>query len=210
MTTWTGRMTTGAAPFIVGIGGTMRAGSSSERALVTALRAAEKRGAVTYLYSAAQLDFPMYAPGVAERTPAAREFVAGIARADGLILASPGYHGSISGLVKNAIDYIEDLRDGPRVYLDGMAVGCIACAQGWQATATTLASLRSVVHALRGWPTPLGVAINSAQQKLNAEGEFTDENVIDQLELLGNHVADFAEMRLLIGDHNAKNHAVNC
>ena len=72
-----------------------------------------------------------------------------------------GVHGGPSGLIKNALDHLEELRDDERPYLDGRAIGCIVCAAGWQATATTLASLRSTVHALRGWPTPLGVTINS-------------------------------------------------
>ncbi len=42
------------------------------------------------------------------------------------------------------------------------SVGLIATAYGWQATGSTLATLRSIVHALRGWPTPLGAAINSS------------------------------------------------
>jgi len=74
----------------------------------------------------------------------------------GLIVASPGFHGGPSGLIKNALDHLEELRGDDRPYLDGRAVGCIVCAAGWQATAT-----RSTVHALRGWPTPLGVTINS-------------------------------------------------
>jgi hypothetical protein len=39
------------------------------------------------------------------------------------IVGSPGYHGAISGLVKNALDYIEDLREDPRVYLDNTPWG---------------------------------------------------------------------------------------
>ncbi len=78
------------------------------------------------------------------------------------MICSPGYHGGVSGLVKNAIDWVEELREDERPYFDGRAVGLIVVADGWQATVTTLTSLRSIVHALRGWPTPLGVAINAA------------------------------------------------
>src|SRR5262249_22082653 len=80
---------------------------------------------------------------------------------DGLIIATPGFHGGPSGLIKNALDYIEELRDHPCTYLEGRAVACIVCASGWQATTTTLSAVRSTIHALRGWPTPLGVTINS-------------------------------------------------
>jgi FMN reductase len=80
---------------------------------------------------------------------------------DGVLLASPGFHGGPSGLIKNALDQVEGLRHDARPYLDGRAVRCIVCAAGWQACTTTLAALSSTVRALRGWPTPLGVTINS-------------------------------------------------
>jgi FMN reductase len=150
------------APLIVGIGGTARPNSSTERLLRVALADAEAAGARTRLFAADALDLPPYDPS-RHPTPVspARELIETLAVSAGVVIASPGYHGGISGQLKNAIDYIEDLREAEIPYLEGRAVGIIVCASGWQATSTTLASIRSVVHALRGWPTPLGVAVNS-------------------------------------------------
>ena len=39
-------------------------------------------------------------------------------------------------------------------------------ADGWQACGSALAHLRSIVHALRGWPTPMGVTFNPSAGKL--------------------------------------------
>jgi FMN reductase len=172
------------AVMVVGIGGTTRNSSSSERALRTALAAAERHGAQTELFAAEALDLPMYAPGAAERTDKARRLVDALAKCDAVIIASPGYHGGPSGLIKNALDYVEDLREDVRPYLDGRAVGCIACASGWQASTTTLVALRSIVHALRGWPTPLGVCVNTT-----APGPDVDE----QLSILGQQVVTLAQ-----------------
>jgi FMN reductase len=182
-------------PFIVGLGGTLSNASSSERALRHALTAAEAQGARTELFTARALDLPMYTVDRSGRTAAAIALVNSLAQADGVIIATPGYHGGISGLVKNALDYIEDLRDHDRPYLDGRAVGCIVCAYGWQATTTTLVSLRSTVHALRGWPTPLGVAINSADTVFNDVGLVSDDRCADQLTTLSSQVLDFIGAR---------------
>jgi FMN reductase len=179
-------------PLIVGIGGTMRSGSGTERVLRAALAATERRGSQTLLLAGPDLDLPMYAPQSGERTAAARALVDLIGRADGVIVASPAYHGGVSGLVKNALDYVEDLRDARRPYLDGRAVGCIACAGGWQAAAATLTGLRSITHALRGWPTPLGVAINTSEPIFGPGGALVDPAALGQLEIRADPAVSFA------------------
>jgi FMN reductase len=184
-------------PFIVGIGGTPRPGSSTERALAVSLKAAEAAGAETLLLSGPNLVLPMYVPGDGERVGEARDLVAAFRRCNGVIIASPAYHGSISGLVKNALDYTEDLRTDDRVYLDGLAIGCIATAGGWQAAGQTLAALRAIAHALRGWPTPLGAMLNTATKMFDEEGNCLDLSSKFQLETVGRQVVEFAQMQRL-------------
>jgi FMN reductase len=178
--------------YIVGIGGTTRAGSSTEKALKVALAAASALGAETRLLGAEDLILPMYAPEKTERAPAARLFIEEIRKADGIILASPGYHGSISGLVKNAIDYVEDLAKDASPYIQGRAVGLIATGAGWQGAVATLIALRSVVHSLRGWPTPLGVPINTLEPCFDADGNCVSPKLNEQLQILSREVVDFA------------------
>jgi FMN reductase len=180
------------AGLIVGIGGTQRAGSSSEAAMRVALDEAARAGFQVRAFCAEHLDLPLYDPGEVVRQPAAAELVEAVRAADGVILSSPGYHGTISGMVKNAIDYIEDLaKDERRVYLDGLPVGCIAVAYGWQAAVNTLTALRDVAHALRGMPTPYGAAIN-ASGSVFAGGQCTDDGVRTSLEMVGRQVAHLA------------------
>jgi FMN reductase len=185
----------GPRPFVVGLGGTPRPNSSSETAGRLALASAEDAGFETRFWSAREIEFPMYNPERQERLPEAEAFIAAVRRADGLIIASPGYHGGLSGLVKNALDYVEELRDDERPYLHDRAVGCIACASGWQATVTTLMALRSVVHALRGWTTPLGVAMNSSEPLFDAEGTLVNARAAEQLTALAGQVTDFVMSR---------------
>jgi FMN reductase len=180
---------------ILAIGGSTRPDSSSERALQAAARGAQRHEAEIRYIVSRDLMVPIYDTETDERTELAEQLVDGYRWAEGLIVASPGYHGGISGMIKNALDYIEDLREHDRVYLDGMAVGCIAVSYGWQATVSTLHQLRQVAHAVRGWPTPLGCAVNAMTTKLDSEGNSDDDKTVAQLEAVGEQVAEFARMR---------------
>lgn len=186
-------------PLILGVGGTLRPGSATERMLRLSLEAAREAGAATEILAGEALDLPAYAPGRADADRSARRLVELFRGCDGVVLASPAYHGSVSGLVKNALDYTEELRADPRVYLDGCAVGCICTAGGWQGGAQALAALRAIAHALRGWPTPLGAVVNTSLPIFDAHGKISDGGVVMQLRTVGAQVADFAAMRLAGG-----------
>lgn len=182
-------------PHIVAVGGTLRRGSSTEKALMVVLKAAEEAGATTAIISGPELDMPMYAPGSNERTPGALRLINELRLADGVVIGSPGYHGGISGLVKNALDYTEDMRGDERVYLDGRAVASVATGGGWQGAVNTLSALRGVVHALRGWNTPMGVAINTASPVFDQDGSCLEPRLQTQLEGLGKELVEFALMQ---------------
>lgn len=189
-----------AKPVVVGIGGTTRANSSTEKALRFALGVAEKEGAETILFDGPSLDrLPHYAPERPERCVEASDLVEAVRRSEGIIVATPGYHGTISGLVKNALDYTEDLREDEQPYFAGRPVGCIAIGAGWQGTVTALEGLRAVVHALRGWATPLGAAINTSQPAFSPDGDPIDERVAFQLTTVAQEVMQFIRWRRAAG-----------
>jgi FMN reductase len=182
-------------PLIVGIGGTIGAVSSTERALRIALDAVEREGFATRLFGGEDMArLPLYDPRATSRTSQEREFVDAVRKASGVIIASPGYHGSLSGVVKNALDLLEETAKDARPYLADMPVGLIATAYGWQATGSTIAALRSIVHALRGWPTPFAAAINTQITQFDDQGGATDPAVVEQLCLIGRQVARFAPL----------------
>lgn len=181
-------------PLIIGIGGTARPGSSGERLTRAVLRQVELKGGRTQLFSGAELQvLPLFQPESLDRTPEQSALVEAVRAADGLVICSPGYHGGVSGLVKNAIDLLEDLRGDVRSYFEGRAVGLIVTAAGWQACGTTLSAMRDIVHAMRGWPTPLGITINSMVQKpFGPDGEIVDPEVARLVEQQAEQVMRFA------------------
>jgi FMN reductase len=184
----------GPRPHIVGIGGTTRIGSSSETALRYTLGAAERLGATVELIAGPLIDLPMYDPSDDHRSPSARRLVQSLRRADGVIISTPSYHGALSGVIKNALDYVEDMRADGRPYLDGRGVGVIVTAFGAQALGTTLVGVRSIVHALRGWPTPFGATLNS-QNKPFENGMPANRDVELQLETVATQVVRFAAIQ---------------
>ena len=168
--------------------------SASERALRIAGEAAAHAGASVEYVTGRQLMLPIYDTETPDRTPDTVALLDAVRRADGLIIASPGYHGGISGMLKNVLDYIEDLRQDERPYLDGRVVGLIGVAHGWQTAVGTLHQLRQTVHSLRGWPSPLGVAINDAGGLIGKDAADSDETVVRQLQTMGAQVADMAAL----------------
>ncbi|WP_245238335.1 NADPH-dependent FMN reductase [Streptomyces roseochromogenus] len=179
---------------VAGIGGSLRPGSATETVLRVALTEVERLGGRTLCVTAGDLNVPLYDWG-SPRGPKERYLVEVMASADALILATPTYHGGMSGLVKNALDYAEDLRGRRAPYFSGRPVGLIALAQGAQGGASALASLRTTVHALRGWPTPLGVAVDTSRTRFDPDGRCQDPHIQSQLEILASQLVDFASCR---------------
>ncbi len=186
-------------PYIVAIGGALHRGSTTEKALRHALAL---MNAHTDLFVGDDLDFPLFDARQPALSAPVERFVNAVRQADGVILASPGYHGGISGVLKNALDYLEFLREDDRPYFTGRAVGCIVNAAGWQGAMTTLSSLRDIVHALRGWPTPLGVCIAGADKPFDQHGNCISPAVASQLQILAEEVLTFALAQQRLLDRN--------
>ena len=175
---------------VVGIGGSVDAHSQSDRVLRAVLDRTAELGAQVRVFAGLDLDLPPYHTG-AVLPEVATGYVEAVRRADAVVISSPGYHGTVSGLVKNALDYLEELRTDSRPYLDGRAVGLIAVARGWQASVSTLGTLRQIAHALRGWPTPLGLAVNSSVTHFDEDGT-SDDAAAASVRIQAEQVVDFA------------------
>jgi FMN reductase len=179
---------------VVGIGGTLREGSTSLGALRGALKAAREAGAETELLDLREMNLPMYEPGrpLDDFGPEVERLIEVLREADALILGAAAYHGTLAGVTKNALDFAQLLARDERPYLEDRVVGLISTAGGEQATAHTTDAMVHIVHALRGVVAPLMVTIPRAWQRSDDEGNITDERYGGRLDRLGRLVGEMA------------------
>ena len=179
---------------VVGVGGTLREGSTSLGALRRPLAAAEEAGADTELLDLRELDLPMYEPGRQLEVYGENvgRFVEAVRGADALLLSTAAYHGTLAGVTKNALDFVQFLARDERPYLQDKVVGLIATAGGEMAGASAARAMVDVVHALRGVAAPLVVAIPQVWRRADENGDITDERYAARLDGLGRLVVETA------------------
>jgi FMN reductase len=195
---------------IVGLGGSMRAESTSRAALQATLDGAAASGADTELLWVRGLDLPMYTPEHAPPAGAER-FAETVYACDGMIWSSPTYHGSVSGSFKNALDWLILLAERTPPYLSNKPIGLVSTAggvQGLQAVNT----MDFIARSLRGWSVPLVMPVPQSWRTFDPEGRLADEAIADQLRALGAEVVraarqfqasgtcDYAEPRPYVDD----------
>src|SRR5260370_17053997 len=103
----------------------------------------------------------------------ARRFRAEVAAADGVLIASPEYNFSLSGALKNAIDW--GSRPPNQVFQD-KAIAIFSASPGPMGGARVQYDLRRILGHIWGHVLPRPeVFIGSAQGKFDAQGRLTDE-----------------------------------
>jgi len=172
---------------IVGLGGSLRAESTSRSALQTALDGAAATGADVQLISVRDLGLPLY---TAEHAPpaAAHQFADTVHACHAMIWSSPTYQGSVSGSFKNALDWLILLADRTPPYLSNKPIGLVATAGGFQGL-QTVNSMDFMARSLRGWSVPLVMPVPQSWQSFDPGGRLTDDAVAAQLRALGAEVA---------------------
>ena len=191
---------------IVGLGGSLAAVSRSRAALATALEGAEAAGAETALLDLRALDLPIYNPDADEPTAAAARMIESVHAADGLLWSSPLYQGTISGSLKNALDWLRLLGDRDPPYLQDKVIGLISAAGGAQGL-QAINTMEFSVRALRAWAVPYVVPVASAARVFDEAGRIHDEAIEQQLKMLGSEVVRVAQ-RFAVDE--APDHAAEC
>ncbi|MCU0526019.1 MAG: NAD(P)H-dependent oxidoreductase [Elainella sp. Prado103] len=156
---------------IVGIAGSLRSGSYSQIALEIAAQRLTALGAEVELLDLRTLHLP-FCDGGDDYTdyPDVLRLQQAFEAADGLILATPEYHGSVSGVLKNALDLMSFK------HLSGKVAGLISVLGG-QSNSNALNDLRVILRWVHGWVIPEQIAIPQAYQAFNSNGKLLDEKL---------------------------------
>jgi FMN reductase len=179
---------------VVGIGGTLREKSTSLWAVQRALRAAEAAGAVTEELDIRALELALYNPDQPLDSYGANvtAFLDTIQQADGLIWSTEAHHGTLAGVTKNALDFLEFLADSETPYLRHKVVGLIATANSDLGAVNAVHAMMDVAHALRALVVPLYVPISRAQHVFGSRGNVRHEAWASQLDQLGEMTVEIA------------------
>ncbi len=176
---------------IIGIVGSVSKDSSTRKAMKIVLDEAAKRGALTELVDLREYDLPIAVRYSNDEMPehhrqALEKFKSKFDGAVGIILGSPEYHGSMTGVLKNAIDNLGFDQ------FQGKIVGLLGTAGGEMGATNTLNHLRLVGRNLHSWVLPKQVSIGKASSKFDDNGTCLDERIEKRLRELGCEVAKFS------------------
>ncbi|WP_248930375.1 NADPH-dependent FMN reductase [Paenibacillus hamazuiensis] len=117
-----------------------------------------------------ELQLPLFTPDNWDFHPNARRLLEAVQGADGLVLASPEYHGSISGVLKNALDYMNpELVSGKTVLSVSAAGGPVGV--------SSLTHLQTIVRNLHGVNSPEWISIGAGYNSFGPDGAPADEGM---------------------------------
>jgi len=167
---------------VLGIGTSLREGASSTTALSIALDFAKKHGAETRLLDLKQTPLPLYDPTEAKSSPEIKKAKDDVIWSDALILSTPDYHGSMSGAMKNFLDYFW-------AEFAGKTFGYICASH--EKGLTAMDQMRTAVRQCYGWSIPYGVSVSDSEDIVN--GKITPK-LESRLEMLARDLVVYGDI----------------
>jgi len=167
---------------VLGIASSMRQNSSSTRVLKNTLKVVEKNGGQIQLLDLRETQLPLYSPGRKESTEL-QKAIDNVKWADAFILASPDYHGSMSGVMKNFLDYF---------WTDfaGKTFGYICASH--EKGLTVMDQMRTAIRQCYGWSMPYGLSVNS-ELDFDKDGNVSN-SVKTRIEMLGRDLVIYGSL----------------
>jgi FMN reductase len=169
---------------IVGINGSLRPGSYSAMALEVAISRVQALGVETEIIDLRKLSLPFCNGGDDYSDyPDVAKMQQTVKSAAGLILATPEYHGSVSGVMKNALDLMSFEE------LSGKVAGLISVLGG-QSNSNALNDLRIILRWVHAWVIPEQIGLGQAWKVFNEEGKILDEKLSQRFDAFARSLVD--------------------
>ena len=173
---------------VVGLCGSISPNSYTRKALKIALRGAEELGAQIEFIDLRDYELP-FCDGKEDVSAYPQDVFKlrkTVADAQGIIMATPEYHGSYSGVLKNAIDMMGFTE------FECKMLGLVGISGGALGAVNALNSLRNIGRALHAWVVPHQASIAEAWKHFDEQGALTDTGLKTRVEEVGRQVARFS------------------
>jgi FMN reductase len=173
---------------VAGICGSLRKGSFTRMALHGALAGAKEAGARTRLIDLSEYHL-IFCDGKEDESGYPKDVFTlreEVRAAQGIILATPEYHGGYSGVLKNALDLM-----GFEEF-EGKMLGLVGVSGGGMGAFGAMNNLRAVGRALHAWVIPEQASIPEAYKVFDASGTLKDSALEKRMKEVGRQVARFA------------------
>ena len=170
---------------ILGLAGEYRATSKSGMLVNAALNLAAEQGAEVVFWDLAEQPLPLVGEEGCWNHPNVQAFQELLTECDAFFLSSPEYHGTMSGVMKNTMDWMYDKHVGGKVFGLMSTLGGVT-------NANTLNHMRISLRWLHGWPVPEQLAIGHVKEAFNEEGQLNDPALQERLSALVKSVLDAA------------------
>lgn len=157
---------------VLGVGSSLRESASSTTALSIALDFAKKQGAEVRLLDLKQTKLPLYDPTENQSIAEITKVQDDVNWSDALILSTPDYHGSMSGAMKNFLDYFW-------AEFAGKTFGYICASH--EKGLTAMDQMRTAVRQCYGWSIPYGVSVSDSDDFINGKITSKLESRLDML-----------------------------
>jgi len=160
---------------VLGIGSSLRKNSFSTNALKNVLEVISvKYKTEARLINLLETELPMYRPSAKSENENVKKITSDVNWANVFVLASPDYHGSMSGTMKNFLDFFWK-------EFSGKTFGYIVSSH--EKGLTVMDQMRTAVRQCYAWSLPYGISINESED-LDSSGQIVNKKLILRLEML--------------------------
>jgi arsenic resistance protein ArsH len=117
-----------------------------------------EKGLTSQVFGLADADIPFFDPSKKETPAGVQAMCDTFCEADLHVWMTPLYHGGMTGVMKNCLDWLELTSRRGHPYLTGKVVALVSWADGTQAM-QGINAMDAVAKALRAWVLPFSVPI---------------------------------------------------